>query len=83
MEGVTLDPIHPESIEFVDAGESSSEHHRIGIEDGDEPAQAAAEVVQKPVEGFTTFPITSTRPGHDLFHCQPSPVPLHESPLHP
>ena len=41
----------PKGVKFVDVGYAAAQHHGIGVEDRDQAAQAAAEIIQKLFEG--------------------------------
>jgi hypothetical protein len=63
VEGVAAHLFQPQGVEFVDVGYPAAQHHRIGIQNGDQATQAAAEIVQKLLESGSAvgFAVAGTR----------------------
>src|SRR6185369_9733900 len=83
MKGVVPHPFDALPVELLDVGKPASQQHRIRIQDGNDPAQAASELVQKGIEGGPAARLPCPGPGDDPVHAEALAVAAFEGRLDP
>src|SRR5450432_3334715 len=74
MECVPSQAFKSYGIEFLYIGKPATQYDRIRIEDGDQPAQTAAKIIQKAIKRILAPDLTALRLRYDLSHGQPLSV---------
>lgn len=69
--GVICVPMHmlaAQRVKLIDIGQPAAQDHGIRIQEGDHPAQTAAEIIEKPGEGLDAFRVSVAVALGDGFH---------------